>query len=297
MSEQLKAIHASIEYIEDRLKENITVADIAAAAGYSLYHFIRTFNHVVHHTPYDYLIRRRLSEAALELLADDPRIIDIALDYQFNNHETFSRAFKRMFDLQPSQWRERSEIPYRSLLPRLTSSYLEQINQGAFLKPVLVERKKTFLIGLVTTGRDDTPELWLTLKQALQEMLLQEEQKFYRVISHSKIRADLSFNFLGVETTSSEPPQPPFVIQALPAGSYTRFLYKGKSDSLHLALDYIYTTWLPKSGCRLADSIEVEFYGNEIPQEEELGIERYIYLPLELDSGESQPTSGSGNKS
>jgi AraC family transcriptional regulator len=286
MSEQLNAIHASIDYIEGRLKESITVADIAAAAGYSLYHYIRTFNHVVHHTPYDYLIRRRLSEAALELLAGDRRIIDIALDYQFNNHETFSRAFKRMFNLQPSQWRERSEIPYRSLLPRLTSAYLEQINQGAFLKPVLVEQKKIFLIGLVTTGRDTTPELWSILNETLQEILPQEgKHKFYRVNCHPKRREDRSFYFFGVETTSLEPPQPPFVIQALPAGSYARFLYRGKSDSLHLALDYIYTTWLPKSGCRLADSIEVEFYRNKIPQEGELGIERYIYLPLELDSG------------
>ena len=119
MSEQLQAIHTALQYIEDHLHDEIAVADIAAATGYSLYHFIRTFNQAVHHTPYDYLMRRRLSEAACALLDSDDRIIDIALDYQFNNHETFSRAFKRMFDTQPSQWREVGRIPRRSLMPAL----------------------------------------------------------------------------------------------------------------------------------------------------------------------------------
>ena len=110
MSEKLSAVHASIEFIESRLQEEISVADIAVATGYSLYHFIRTFNQIVHHSPYDYLMRRRLSEAARELLTNDRRILDISLDFCFHSHETFSRAFRRMFAVTPSQWRARNEV-------------------------------------------------------------------------------------------------------------------------------------------------------------------------------------------
>ena len=49
MNERLQAIDAAIQFVENRLRDPITVADIAAAAGYSLYHFIRTFNQIVQH--------------------------------------------------------------------------------------------------------------------------------------------------------------------------------------------------------------------------------------------------------
>ena len=160
MNEQLTAIYAAIEFIESHLRDDVCVADIAAAAGYSLYHFIRTFNQTVHHTPYDYLIRRRLSESAWELLTSQRRILDIAFDYQFTNHETFSRAFKRMFDMQPSQWRSRGVTPYRSLLPPLSLDYLAHINQGGISQPQITERKPTYLSGLMAQGDENISGLW-----------------------------------------------------------------------------------------------------------------------------------------
>jgi AraC family transcriptional regulator len=97
-----------------------------------------------HHTPYDYLIRRRVSEAARALLETDNRILDIAFDYQFNNPETSSRAFKRMLGLQPSQWRVQGQAnpgqPVGRLMPRLTLAHLEQIDKGPYLKPVVEDR-------------------------------------------------------------------------------------------------------------------------------------------------------------
>ena len=78
--------------------------------GYSLFHFTRLFNQFTGLTPYDYLIRRRLSDASEALLMSDKRIIDIAQDYQFGSHETFTRAFNRLFAMPPSQWREQGAI-------------------------------------------------------------------------------------------------------------------------------------------------------------------------------------------
>jgi len=137
MDARMRSVHAALTFIEDHLHEDITVGDIASAAGYSLYHFIRTFNQVVQHSPYDFLMRRRLSEAAQELIDTDRRILDIAVDYSFGSHETFSRAFKRMFDLSPSQWRDGFPDHAHVLLPRLTEEYLAHINHTDFVRPVL----------------------------------------------------------------------------------------------------------------------------------------------------------------
>ena len=183
MSEQLAAIYTALEFIEGHLRKDVTVADIAAAAGYSLYHFIRTFNQAVHHTPYNYLIRRRLSEASRELIISQRHILDIAFDYQFNNPETFSRAFKRMFGMQPSQWRSRGFTPYRSLLPALSLDYLAHINQRGISHPKIVEIKTTHLIGLMSQGQENVSRLWQDLKQILRLNLI--SQKTFHCLSGS----------------------------------------------------------------------------------------------------------------
>ncbi len=134
------SIARAIEYIEQNLREAITMAQIAEAACYSLYHFCRMFNSITHYTPYEYLMRRRLSEAARDLVDTDKKIIEIAFDYEFNSPETFTRAFKRMFGVQPRQWRKQGRIPPRLLMPPLTEDYLRHLNQDEALKPVIVKK-------------------------------------------------------------------------------------------------------------------------------------------------------------
>jgi AraC family transcriptional regulator len=280
MSEQLQAIRTALQYIEDHLHDEIAVADIAAATGYSLYHFIRTFNQAVHHTPYDYLMRRRLSEAARALLDSNDRIIDIALDFQFNNHETFSRAFKRMFDTQPTQWREVGRIPRRSLIPALTMAHLKHISKESFLQPVLVDRDETHLIGLMIQGRENIPHLWASLRQALEGIPLKAEMcSYFGVTLHPQIRVGNPFFMGAVEVASLENIPPTLISQTLPAGSYIRFIYSGSEESLHLTLDYFYHTWLPKSDYRVAHPLEIECFGSDVSTE--VMADLAIYIPVE----------------
>ncbi len=278
MNEKLNAVYTSIEFIEDRLQEEISVADIAAAAGYSLYHFIRTFNQIVHHSPYDYLIRRRLSEAACELLSTDRRILDIALDFCFHSHETFSRAFRRMFAMTPSQWRAGNEILRRSLMPRLTLTYLEHINQGDFLRSILVQRDEVIIAGLMMQGRESLPQLWRSLERVLSGIPSPRgERNFYGVSVHLPMSEETSFFLAAVEIESSKAIPPTLVAQTIPAGPYASFIHKGAEAAIPLTLDYIYHTWLPKSDMRLAYPIEIEHFGEVIMP----GNDRVIYIPIE----------------
>jgi AraC family transcriptional regulator len=281
MSDQPIAVYTGIDFIEGHLREEITVADIAASVGFSLYHFIRTFNQIVHHTPYDYLIRRRLSEAAHDLIYCNRRIIDIALDYRFNNHETFSRAFKRMFSIQPNQWRERGTIPYRSLLPAVTLAYLEHIKQGIYLRPVVVERGITSLTGLMVQDLENNLEVWESLQQVLTTAVhIEGKMDFYGVHCYLDRRSESAFYFAGIVTTSSGPPPPPLVTLTLPAGPYASFPNYDNPGSLSLTLDYFYHAWLLKSGYTLAHPIEVEFFGDQIPLDENVDTCREISIPL-----------------
>jgi len=62
------AILRAIDLVEERLHQSVTVAAMAEAAGYSLYHFCRVFSKYTRHTPYDYLMRRRMTLAATEVV-------------------------------------------------------------------------------------------------------------------------------------------------------------------------------------------------------------------------------------
>ena len=175
----IDTMYAAVEFIETHLKGPIRVADMAESVSYSLYHFCRTFNAVVRHTPYDYLMRRRLSESARELVQSDRKIIDIACDYEFNNPETYSRAFRRMFGMQPSQWRKRGLIEERRLIPRLSLAYLAHINRGNYLKPVLVEKEAFQVAGLMTLVEGDravTEKLWEILLQEIERLVIKPER-------------------------------------------------------------------------------------------------------------------------
>ena len=124
MTHQTEAITAALTYIEGHLCEPISLEGIANAAGYSLFHFIRTFNKIVRHTPYDYLVRRRLSYAAEMLLVEDEKVLDIALACQFESHEGFTRAFGRLFKMPPTTWRENQHRDLRYIMPPLKEADL-----------------------------------------------------------------------------------------------------------------------------------------------------------------------------
>jgi AraC-like DNA-binding protein len=111
-------VNRAIGYIGNRLGEPIAIEDVAAAAGYSRFHFDRLFLAVVGDTASRYIRKRRLSEAARQLVTSNKRILDIALDCQFQSQEAFTRAFRRAFGISPGAYRKRGRLA--RLFPRIT---------------------------------------------------------------------------------------------------------------------------------------------------------------------------------
>ena len=135
---QIDAIFQAMTFAEDHLQAPINVALMAEVASYSLYHFCRTFGKVTRHTPYDYLIRRRITQAAQAVVETQQKIIDIAFDYQFNSHEGFTRAFGRMFGLSPTEAREQGFVSALRCLPALTYDHLICLQTHKYLVPEMI---------------------------------------------------------------------------------------------------------------------------------------------------------------
>ena len=98
-------IQKAIKFMNEHLSEQITIDDIAKSANLGLSQLNKHFRHITGASPYEYLILLRI-ERAIELLrSTDDTILDIACDCGFGTHANFSKLFRRITGITPSECR------------------------------------------------------------------------------------------------------------------------------------------------------------------------------------------------
>lgn len=102
----ITGIQRAINYIEEHLKEEMDYGRIAEEAACSNYYFQKIFNILCGMPLGEYIRNRRLSLAGMEVLNTDKKIIDIALDYGYENPESFTRAFTKFHGVSPTEARK-----------------------------------------------------------------------------------------------------------------------------------------------------------------------------------------------
>lgn len=95
-----------IKYIENNLCEEISYKKLSQILGVNEYTMHRIFLFVTNYTVADYIRKRRLSMSALDLMKGKEKIIDIAIKYKYESSQSFSRAFKSMMGISPSEINE-----------------------------------------------------------------------------------------------------------------------------------------------------------------------------------------------
>lgn len=89
-------MNRAIAWIEPHLTEEIAWEDAAREACCSLFHFLRMFEVITGLTTAEYVRRRRLSLAAMELASGDAKVIDAGLRYGYDSPDAFARAFRKL---------------------------------------------------------------------------------------------------------------------------------------------------------------------------------------------------------
>ncbi|BAE83393.1 AraC family transcriptional regulator [Desulfitobacterium hafniense] len=126
-----KEIEKCIEFIEDHIKEDITIEEIANQSGYSLYHFCRVFSLCKGISVMEYIRGRRLALAATELFKGR-KILDIAFDYGFETPSGFAKAFRKAYGYSPTQ--------YMMRMPQYADTKTTFEIGAYIMKPVMVKR-------------------------------------------------------------------------------------------------------------------------------------------------------------
>ena len=104
-----KSLNEVIEYIEKHLEEDISYNDLARIVGVNEYTFLRVFDLIANISVAEYIRKRRLSNAGVELSKAPNKIIDIAIKYNYDNSTSFSRAFEKFHNIKPSEAQKHPE--------------------------------------------------------------------------------------------------------------------------------------------------------------------------------------------
>lgn len=101
----LTRLSLALAYVEDNLAGEINQETLARIACCSAYNFYRMFSFITDISLTEYIRRRRLTLAAIELQSSNIKVIDLALKYGYDSPVSFSRAFQTLHGVTPTEAR------------------------------------------------------------------------------------------------------------------------------------------------------------------------------------------------
>ncbi len=100
--EILRRLKMAKQYIDDEFLNIDEISQVAAFCNMSEFHFFRSFKQAFSISPYQYILNKRLELAKEFIMQGDISVTAIAAHCNFPDVFTFSKAFKRRFNVAPS---------------------------------------------------------------------------------------------------------------------------------------------------------------------------------------------------
>jgi len=252
-------LNEAIAYIEANLTNDIDMREVARKAYCSEYHFKRMFSFLAGISLSEYIRRRRLTLAALDLSNASLRILDIAVMYGYSSADAFTRAFQHLHGMTPSEARQTGQT--FKAFPRMT---FQLTIQGGKEMNYRLEQKEAFhIVGLMKRVpiifQGENPDI-VKMAQSLTITDIEQLKKLSNVEPKGIIQASTNFSegrmeekgeldhYIGVATT--EATNPGYFCQlAVPANIWVVFTVVGPfPQTLQESWARIYAEWFPSSG-------------------------------------------------
>lgn len=263
----LSSMNNALTYIESHLTEVIDFKELSKIALCSEYHFKRMFSFLSGISLSEYIRRRRLTLAALELKDSNLRIIDIAMKYEYGSADSFSRAFYSVHGILPSE--ARNESAQIKAFPRMT--FQLSIQGGCEMNYRIVEKEPFRLVGykkrvpMVFSGVN--PEITKMYELLTSEVIVQLKS-LSNIEPTGMISASTNFSegrmdekgeldhYIGVATTSSDVGD----FDELEVESNTWAVFESIGpfpETLQKIWGRIYSEWFPSSGYESVNGPEI----------------------------------------
>ena len=105
-SDYQSRVNRVFEFIDENLDADLSLDTLSEIAFFSPFHFHRVFKFITGETLNTYVSRRKIEKSALDLLHKNISTTEIALKYGFSDNSSFSRAFKKHFDVSPTAFQK-----------------------------------------------------------------------------------------------------------------------------------------------------------------------------------------------
>ncbi|WP_070120997.1 AraC family transcriptional regulator [Bacillus marinisedimentorum] len=282
--EELQRMMDSINFIEDRLDQEVSIEEVAASACSSKFHFQRMFQFITGVTVAEYIRRRRLTVAAQELSSTSIKVIDVALKYGYETPESFSKAFRKMHGMSPSQARESGRR--LKAYPRL--SFQIQIKGDQDMNYRIVEKEAFEVIGKgkrVRTANGENmktiPAFWDEMNKNGTSVKLckpDSEDVMYGIcMEFDRDLEEFTYFIAGNKPDGTVPAE--FEVKQIPASTWAVFDVRGAMpDAMQKVWGRIFSEWFPATGYAHAEAPELELYLPGNPADEDYRSE--IWIPI-----------------
>ena len=267
--EWIERFNNVINYIEENITQQIDYGEIAKIACCSSYHFQRMFTYMAGIPLSEYIRKRKMSLAAVDLQSGNEKVIDIAGKYGYNSPTAFNRAFQSIHRISPSA--VKSGNAYVKSFPPLS---FKLVVKGVEELNYRIEAKEAFrIIGVSAPLSKELEENFFVIPQMWQNCVINGTiEKLSQMISTSPTGllgisvcndTEQWKYFIAVATSQV---CPEFEEHTVPATTWAIFPGTGTNQSVQELERRIFTEWLPTSGYEYGNAPDIEVYINPDPE-------------------------------
>lgn len=267
--EWVERLNQSINYLEEHLTSEIDYERLGQIACCSAYHYQRMFTYMAGITLAEYIRRRKMSLAAVELQGGKEKIIDVAEKYGYHSPTAFNRAFQAFHGIAPSAVKN-GGVSVKSFSPIVFRIAVK----GASEMNYRIETKDAFrIIGVsaplhreIENNFTIVPQMWQTaaVNGTIQKLAGMMDTPTKGLLGVSACNDEEVWKyFIAVSSTQDSGEFEEYIV---PASTWAIFSGTGTNQSIQELEQRIITEWLPTSGYEYANAPDIEVYLNPDPQ-------------------------------
>lgn len=267
--EWVERLNESLNYIEEHLAEEIDYEQLGRIACCSAYHYQRMFTYLAGVSLAEYIRRRRMSLAAVDLQGGDMKILDVAEKYGYRSPTAFNRAFQAFHGIAPSAVKNEG-VSVKSFSPIVFRIAVKGANEMNYR----IETKEAFRIIGVSAPLDQeiennfmvVPNLWqeAVANGTIQKLAEKMDGAPMGLLGVSACNDTEQWKYFIAVSSTKECGE--FEEYIVPASTWAIFPGSGTNRSIQELEQRIITEWLPTSGYEYANAPDIEVYLNPDPQ-------------------------------
>lgn len=267
--EWIDRLNDAIRYIEDHLTDSIDADQLGRTACCSAYHFQRMFSYMAGIPLSEYIRRRKMSLAAVDLQNGNMKIIEVAGKYGYNSPTAFNRAFQSVHGIAPSAVRNEgaSIKSFPAITFKITVKGVEEMNYR-------IESREAFrIVGVSVPLHKDIeknfaiiPPKWeeVSTDGTLQRLIGMMDTPPMGVLGVSLCNDQEAWKYyIAVSTSKDADGLEEYIV---PAATWAVFPGTGTNQSIQELERRIVTEWLPTSGYEYGSAPDIEVYLNPDPE-------------------------------